>query len=140
MAELRRDFLLLDEDVHFLNGLKLDWEAVQDANQRVVIIYGFLLPSIFQPEKVGLKIKVPADYTAGAALDMFFTNVRVTRADGHEIPRLTDAGQFDGKQWWQWSRHYPNGTKWRPGIDNLGTHLSFVQYLLDEEAKGKVWQ
>lgn len=140
MANLRRHFQLPDEDVQFLDGLKLDWEAVQEGSQRAVLFHSFPLREPFQPKNVGLKIKLPMDYSSGAALDMFFTSVQITRADGKVIPRLTQAGTFDGKTWWQWSRHYPGGTKWRPGVDNLGTHISFVQNILCKEAGGKIWQ
>ena len=140
MVDLRRDFPLPDEDVQSLNGWELYWEAVEEGRQRAVLIYGFPLKEPFQPNKVDLKIKLPMDYSSGAALDMFFTSVQVTRADGREVPMLTQAGMFDDKAWWQWSRHYPSGTKWRPGVDNLGTHISFVQNILNEEAGGKIWQ
>jgi hypothetical protein len=140
MANRRRDFHLSNEDVQFLDGLNLDWEAVQEGNQRAVIFYGFPFREPFQPNEVVLKIKLPLDYSSGAALDMFFTNVQVTRADGKIIPALTQAQTFDGKSWWQWSRHYPGGTKWRAGVDNLGTHISFVKNILHDEAGGKTWQ
>ncbi len=140
MANRRRDFHLSDEDIQFLDSTNLDWEAVQDGNKRAVIFYGFPLREPFQPNTVELKIKLPQDYSSGAALDMFFTSVQVTRSDGKIIPRLTQSGSFYGKIWWQWSRHYPPGTKWRPGVDNLGTHISFVKNILHDEAGGKTWQ
>lgn len=140
MADLRRDFYLPEEDVQYLDSLGLEWEAVQEGNARGVVLYGFLMPTPFQPEKLNLKIKIPQDYTSGAALDMFFTDVHVTRTDGKGIERLTESEIFDGKKWWQWSRHYPQNTKWRPGVNTLATHLSYVQHVLDEEAQGKTWK
>ena len=115
------------------------WEAIQDGNARAIILYDFPFPSVFQPEKVDLKIKIPNDYTSGAALDMLFTNVRMTRTDGVEIPRLTESAVFDGKKWWQWSRHYPKNAKWRSGVNNLVTHICHIQHILEEEAQGKSW-
>lgn len=140
MADLRRDFHLSEEDVQYLDGLGLEWEAIQEGNARGVVLYGFLMPSPFQPEKLNLKIKMPSEYTSGAALDMFFTDVQVTRTDGKEIKKLTESNVFDGKKWWQWSRHYPDNVKWRPGVNTLATHLSYIQHVLDEEAQGKTWK
>lgn len=139
MADLRRDFDLPEEDVQFLNSLGLKWEAIQEGSVRAIILYGFLMPQPFQPTEVNLKIKIPNDYTSGAALDMFFTDSHIARSDGASIKALTESAVFDGKKWWQWSRHYPKGTKWRPGTDNLGTHISFVQHVLDEEGRGRSW-
>ena len=139
MADLRRDFSLPDEDIQFLDGLTLPWEAIQEGGSRAVVLRGFLLPTTFRPEQVDLKIKIPADYTSGAALDMFFTSQHVTRTDGVEIKALTQSNHFAGQIWWQWSRHYPRNTPWRPGTNNLGTHISYVQHILDQEARGKVW-
>lgn len=140
MADLRRDFYLSEEDVQYLDGLGLEWAAIQENNTRGVILYGFLMPSPFQPEKLNLKIKIPQDYNGGAALDMFFTDAHVTRTDGKGIERLTESGVFDGKKWWQWSRHYPDNAKWRPGVNTLTTHLSYIQHVLDAEAQGKTWK
>jgi len=138
MVDLRRDFHLPEEDVQFLDGLDLEWEAIQEANARGVVLYGFLMPQPFQPEKLNLKIKIPQYYTSGAALDMFFTDVHVTRTDKKGIEQLTESTSFDGKKWWQWSRHYPKSAKWRPGINTLITHISYVLHILDKESKGNI--
>lgn len=140
MVDLRGDFLLPGQDVQFLDSLNLGWETVEEDGRRAVLLHSFPLCEPFQPSIVGLKIKLPSDYSSGAALDMFFTSSQVTRADGKKIQGLTEAGSFDGKIWWQWSRHYLSGTKWRPGVDDLGTHISFVKNILYEEAGGKIWQ
>ncbi len=139
MANLRRDFDLPEEDIQFLDGLNLEWEAVQEGRSRAVILHGFLMPKPFQPTEVSLKIKMPHEYSTGAALDMFFTDALITRTDGNAIKALTESAVFNGKKWWQWSRHYPDNTKWRPGTDNLGTHISFIQHVLDEEGIGRSW-
>lgn len=139
MVDLRRDFHLPDDDIQFLDNLDLAWEAIQDGNERAVVLYGFPMPPPFQPEKLNLKIKLPQDYTSGAALDMFFTDRHVTRSDGKAIERLTESGQFDNKKWWQWSRHYPKNTKWRPGVNTLATHISYVRHILNQEGGGRTW-
>jgi len=139
MANCRRDFFLPEEDIQFLDNLGLVWEAIQDGNARAVVLYDFPMPSPFRPDKLNMKINLPQDYVGGAALDMFFTDAHVTRADGKGIERLTESNGFDNKKWWQWSRHYPKNAKWRPQINTLATHISYVQHILDQEAGGKIW-
>lgn len=135
MADLRKEFFLPEEDIQFLDSLGINWEAIQEGNVRGVVLYGFIMPQPFQPEKLNLKIKMPLDYTSGAALDMFFTDTHVMRTDEKGIERLTESVVFDGKKWWQWSRHYPENTKWRPGINTLATHISYVHHILEVEAR-----
>ena len=137
MAESRRDFHLPEEDIQYLDGLGLEWEAIQEGNTRGVVLYGFHMPQPFQPERLNLKIMMSQDYTSGAALDMFFTDAQVTRSDGKEIDRLTESHHFNSRKWWQWSRHYPQNATWRPGVNTLATHISYIQHILDEEARRK---
>lgn len=136
MDKQRIDFNLPDDDLEFLNSLDLKWEAIEESGQRAVIIYDFPFPSVFQPEKNDFKVKIPADYTSGAALDMFFTSKTASRKDGKQIQALTESTVFCQKPWWQWSRHYPAGTPWRPGINTLTTHINYMKYILEQEAKG----
>lgn len=130
----RRDFHLPADDVQFLDSLGLEWELVSTEGQRALLIKRFLLPIPFSPSEVTLKIKLPAEYSSGAALDMFFTDIAVIRTDGKAIPNFSQAGMFDGKIWHQWSRHYPDKCPWRPGVNTLVTHLAFIQSALDREA------
>lgn len=139
MADYRRDFYLPDEDTQFLDNLGLDWEAIQDGRARGVVLYDFPMPVPFRPDTLNIKINMPQDYTSGAALDMFFTDKHVTRSDGKGIIGLTESTTFYNRKWWQWSRHYPNNTRWRPGINSLATHISYVQHILNQEAGGKTW-
>lgn len=135
MVNSRRDFYLFDDDIQYLDRLGMCWEAVQDGGARAVILYDYLLPEPLSPSLVHLKIKIPHDYTSGAALDMFFTDKQVTGKNGRAIDRLTKSGAFDQSDWWQWSRHYPPKTKWRPNHNTLVTHLCYVQNIIHDEAK-----
>ena len=43
------------------------------------------------------------------------------------------AHALDGKQYQQWSRHRTAANPWRPGLDNVGTHLIQVDSWLQRE-------
>jgi hypothetical protein len=43
--------------------------------------------------------------------------------------------QFAGRQWQQWSRHRTAASAWRPGEDDLSTHMPCVQDWLAAELK-----
>ena len=53
---------------------------------------------------------------------------------GTAIKQLTPS-QIDGKQYQQWSRHRTSANPWRPGLDNICTHLLQVDSWLERELK-----
>jgi len=131
-AESRRQFELPAEDVEFLDGLGLPWEAIRDGASLAVVIYDYSLPGGLTPNILDLMIRVPPHYPA-AALDMFWLCPAVTRTDNQPIQAVT-VEKFDGKTWQRWSRHRLGPQAWRPGIDNLATHLRFVEISLRRDA------
>jgi hypothetical protein len=42
---------------------------------------------------------------------------------------------LDGKQFQQWSRHRTGANPWRPGLDNVCTHLLLVNSWLEKELR-----
>jgi hypothetical protein len=65
---------------------------------------------------------------------MAYFNPALARDDGKQIGAVTPF-QLDGKTWQQWSRHRSNVTDWRPGEDNIETHLLYVTAFLESELK-----
>lgn len=131
-AELRRQFELPAEDVEFLDALGLPWEAIQEGANRGVVIDGFSLPPGLTPRIAALMIRVPPQYPA-AALDMLWLCPAVTRTDNRPIQALATE-TFAGRTWQRWSRHRTGPQAWRPGVDNLATHLRFVEISLQRDA------
>ncbi len=65
-------------------------------------------------------------------IDMVYFSPSFTRADNKAIKAVT-AQNFDGKIWQQWSRHRTGKNPWRPGVDDISTHLLLVDYWLKSE-------
>lgn len=67
-----------------------------------------------------------------AQIDMAYFYPDLRRSDGTALKAIA-SDSFDGKQWQRWSRHRTPQNPWRPGIDNVSTHLSAVQSWLKLE-------
>ncbi|MBL7738477.1 MAG: multiubiquitin domain-containing protein [Chitinophagaceae bacterium] len=128
---LRRDFALLEEDEEFLIGLGLDWEAAQLADGRWVFIHGHPVPEGYNVRHVLVGAKITPGYPT-AQLDMLYFYPALQRIDGQPINNLSPVAA-DGKIFQQWSRHRTGVNPWRPGIDNLSTHIPLAEAWLSSE-------
>lgn len=121
------------EDLEFLNGEFQDsWEPVKERDKSGLIIRNYNLPPGYSPEAVDLMLLIPAEYPT-SKLDMFYFFPEVSRTDGLPIGTLSSETHF-GVAWQRWSRHYA----WRPGEDNIATHITFVRNALRNELRGGV--
>ncbi len=120
--------ILPDEDTDFLNAqYNSRWEELSEGNTHGLLIRDYPLPEGYTPKNSSLMLLIPDSYP-GAMIDMFYFDPPVQREDGAEIERLLDEIHF-GRQWQRWSRHYD----WRPGIDNMSTHITYVSNQLRSE-------
>jgi len=129
---LRRDFKLAVEDTEYLDSLKLVWETVRDPNGAfLLIIDGWGLPPGYNVSVAKLALVIPSGYP-DTQIDMAYFSPALARLDGKQINNLTSvvwqAGIFQ-----QWSRHRTGANPWRPGIDDISTHLSMVDDFLRRE-------
>ena len=127
---------LPEEELEFLNSNFNDkWERVAEGNKRGLIIHSYGLPQGYTPNEVNLMLLIPTDYPAGQ-LDMFYfspgvsISPEISRRDKFAIGGLSFETHF-GTQWQRWSRHYT----WRPGEDNIVTHVSYVRNELKSELR-----
>lgn len=131
---MRRQFTLLDEDERFLNGLELPWEAVNCNGVQWAFVHSYPIIQGYNVQNATVAIRFSPGYPT-TQLDMAYFNPGLSRIDGQPIGALT-ALQLDGKTFQQWSRHRTPNNPWRPGIDNLSTHLAYIDnWLFDEFIK-----
>ncbi len=121
---MRRQFTLTGEDDHFLHAQPLGWEAISEGDIKRIIIYSFPVPEGYNIKEANLNLRIEPTYP-DTQIDMVYFFPKLSRLDGKVIKAIID-DQFDGKIWQRWSRHRTNQNPWRPGIDNLETHLILV--------------
>ncbi|MDO9399672.1 MAG: E2/UBC family protein [bacterium] len=129
----QRDFTLLEEDEEFLNGLCLNWEAIIENNIKWVFIHEYPVPKGYNHLKVTIAIRMLAGYPQ-SQLDMVYINPPLARIDAQPVSALS-LMTLKELQFQQWSRHRTGQNGWRPGLDNLSTHVSLVPYWLEREFK-----
>lgn len=130
---MRREFQLPERDVDFLETTGLPWEAVRDGRLGRVILHDYSLPAGLKPDVVTLNLRIEPGYP-DTQIDMVYFLPHVARIDGQAIGALAN-DQFDGKTWQRWSRHRTSKNPWRPGVDDLSTHMALVRYWLERELK-----
>jgi hypothetical protein len=124
--EARRHFALPSDDVAFLDSLGLRWEALAEAGNFWVVIYGVPLPPGFTEGTTDVAIQIMPGYPT-SQLDMAYFNPPVLRRDGRVIACANAVQNLDGRTWQRWSRHRTGATAWVPGEDNLERHFMFMQ-------------
>jgi hypothetical protein len=128
---LRKEYTLSESDTQFLDSLGLKWELVGENNINRVIIYDYPAPDGYNVEKVDLHLRIEAGYP-DQAIDMFYVFPHLSKKNSRSINNLSSA-KFDGKNWQQWSRHRTGNNPWRPGFDDINTHMSLVNEILLKE-------
>jgi len=127
----KRDFLLPQEDVSYLEEKGLSYETLLSEGAQWVILRDYALPHGYNQVRTDVAIRIPQNYPI-APLDMFYMYPNLARADGQAIGALSPLA-IEGKQYQQWSRHRTASNQWVPGEDNLATHIVLMNHSLNEE-------
>lgn len=129
---MRRHFALPKNDVRFLDGLELEWEAVKDGSYMWVILHDWPIPPGYLQQQASAAIMIPPNYPA-AQIDMVYFRPSLTLKNKKPIGATTYSMQIDGNSWQRWSRHRTGENPWRVGIDDISAHMTLVQYWLARE-------
>lgn len=130
--KLRRDFDLPEEDEENLDARGLPWEAVNEGAFHWLLIHDFPVPHGYNVRAVTVAIQIPTNYPV-AGLDMAYFSPALLREDGVPIPATDATITIQNRPFQRWSRHRTSENPWRPGIDNVATHLALVEEWLQQE-------
>lgn len=128
---MKRQFELLPEDEQFLKDYGLPWETVVDGSQWV-LIHDLPTNEGYNHAKVTAAIRIETGYP-NTRLDMVYFFPALARKDGRAIGATESNQQIDGKTYQRWSRHRTDANPWKPGHDNLGTHIFLIEDWLQRE-------
>ncbi|WP_202923788.1 multiubiquitin domain-containing protein [Pontibacter fetidus] len=128
---LRRECTLLEEDEEYLQSLQLPWETVNVGGMPWLFIHNYPIQGGYNVNTATLGIRMTPSYPV-AQLDMVYFYPALSRNDGQPIGALSPL-DLDGKVFQQWSRHRTPSNPWRPGLDNLSTHVPLADHWLDDE-------
>ncbi|MGD9950455.1 MAG: E2/UBC family protein [Desulfobulbus sp.] len=130
---LRKDFPLPEEDTEYLETTGMLWETVAENKIKRVIVRAFPVSEGYSLNVVDLNVRIEATYP-DTQIDMVYFFPPLVRIDGKPIAAIAN-DNFDGKSWQRWSRHRTNKNPWRPGFDNLASHLALVSEWLRMEIR-----
>lgn len=128
----RRHFKLSADDTQYLESTGLTWETFVDAGQQWVLLRSRPLPVGYAPPVADVALALTG--YPDAQIDMAFFCPAV--ACGHVVPNLSER-PLDGRVFQQWSRHRTPEDPWRPGIDDIASHLGLVDHWLERELGGR---
>jgi hypothetical protein len=128
---MRKDFSLIEEDSDFLTTLGLHWESVRCTSGNWVILHNYPIPPGYNLSVAAVALKIDAGYPV-SQIDMVYFSPHLSLLSGKCIGALSQA-QIDGKVWQRWSRHRTGENPWRPGLDNIATHIQMVNFWLERE-------
>jgi hypothetical protein len=128
---LKREFRLPEADEEYLTGLGLQWETLEHNGNLWLLIHGWAVPAGYNYSRVSLALLIPANYSDGQ-IDMVYFKEHLARTDGRAVGALASQ-DICGVQWQRWSRHRTNANPWRPGVDDVASHLSLVDEWLRRE-------
>jgi hypothetical protein len=128
---LRQDFRLPESDEAYLNQLGLPWDALKDGPIRWLILHDWRVPAGYNHERTSLALLIPDNYS-DSQIDMVYFNPVLARKDGRPIGALSTQS-IAGSTWQRWSRHRTGANPWRPGVDDIASHLALVDEWLQRE-------
>jgi len=129
----RYDFELPSDDRSYLGANGLKYETVNANGIKRLVIYDYPVENGYNLDKVTLYLRIEPGYP-DSQIDMAYFYPHLKRSDGKTIRALASE-DFDGKKWQRWSRHRTKANPWRPGIDNVATHLAQVRDWLNREVE-----
>jgi hypothetical protein len=129
---VRRAFQLSESDRGFLETAYPEWEAIIEGQSKWLLLEPFGVPAGFNHRFVAVALLIDPMYP-DAQVDMAYFRPDLARSDGKGINALS-AHQLNGQTWQRWSRHRQSGV-WRPGVDNIETHLLYVESFLELELR-----
>ena len=122
---MRRQFQLPQGDEAHLESLGRPWETIIEGGARWLLSHGWPLPAGYNHPSVSIAVRIEPGYP-DTQLDMVYVFPHLVRKDGMGINNLSNQS-IDGKNYQRWSRHRTGENPWRPGIDDLSTHLVLVE-------------
>ncbi len=131
---MRRDFRLPEQDEQFLDGLGVAWETISEPSNRWLLLPAYPVPRGYNHVQADVVVNVSPGYP-DAQLDMVYFHPHLARSDGKALMQVSAGYSIDGRDWQRWSRHRTPANPWRPGVDDLATHLGLVDEWLVREFK-----
>jgi len=129
---MRRQFKISEEDEECLVARSLSWESVIENNTKWLILLQYPIPEGYNQRQATAALRISPSYPDDQ-IDMVYFYPALSLLNSKKINALSPF-VIDGNEYQQWSRHRRPG-EWRPGVDNICTHLLLVDNWLKNELR-----
>lgn len=124
-----RAFSMPEEDIEYLDSMKYEWETIREKTDWL-FIRNFKIPEGFNTDKADLAIRLTG-YPV-SPLDMVYVFPHLALNSGKKIRALATQ-TIENKSYQRWSRHRTPLNPWKPGIDNISTHVELIKNWFQRE-------
>lgn len=128
---MRKEFTLPEEDTEYLDSTGYKWECIKDSKHQWLIIHDYPLPEGYNVKNVNVALRIDSGYPV-SQIDMAYFCPALSLNNGKKIAALANQ-VIEGKNWQRWSRHRTGQNPWRPGVDDVSTHLQLVNFWFERE-------
>lgn len=128
---MRREIILPDDDREFLEAHGHNWETFRQNGNQWLLIREFGIPAGYNHKHAEMAVQISPLYPE-TQIDMVYFYPGLARIDGKMIKALSTE-MIDNRNFQRWSRHRTAQNPWRPGLDDISTHITLVQYWLERE-------
>lgn len=128
---MRRQFELPEGDLEYLGASGLKWETIVEGKQRWLLIHERPTHEAYNPAIATTALHIVPGYP-DSPLDMVWFNPGLAIKTGKQIRALSNQ-DIDGRSFQRWSRHRTSENAWRPGVDDVASHLFLVDHWLARE-------
>ena len=125
---MRRQFQLPQGDINTLEASGLAWESVVEPTGQWVLIQQRPLPAGFNIARTDVGLAIPPSYP-DAQIDSVLFRDCPCPVNGAHLSKVTHY-RLDGCSWHHFCRHRSKLNPWRPGLDDIASHLALVDYWL----------
>lgn len=128
---MRKEFTLPEEDTEYLDSTSCKWECIKDGKHQWLLIHDYPVPKGYNVKKVKVAMRIDSGYPV-SQIDMAYFFPALSLNSGKKIAALANK-VIEGENWQRWSRHRTGQNPWRPGIDDVSTHLQLVNFWFEKE-------
>lgn len=132
---IRRHFRIACGDEESLNATGLEWETVSEHGCRWLIIRRRPLPAGFDVTLADLALVIPPLYP-DVQIDSVLFRPCPRLPGGTNLSHVSPYS-FDGDTWTHLCRHRTASNPWRPGVDDIASHLALVDCWLMQSLRSR---
>jgi hypothetical protein len=118
--------MLPQADMNHLAERGLEHSVQTDSGMTCVVLPNWEVPPGYQQTHTDLLLRLAPGYP-DVPPDMWWCSPALTFANGAQ-PQATEVTEtYLGRSWQRWSRHFPQPSHWRSGVDGLESYLARVR-------------